>query len=55
MFQQWPAVGTAALAAAILGGMVRRVSPLGGGHYRAAEQMTHTLENNYTKEVLTPL
>ena len=55
MFQQWPAVGTGALAAAILGGMVCGVSPLGGGHYRDAEQMTHTLENNYTKEVLTPL
>ena len=42
--------------AAVLEGMVCGKSPLGGGrhqpHYRAAEQMPHKLENNYTKEVL---
>ena len=56
MGQQWPAVGTGALAAADLGGTVCGVSPLGGGHHqphhRAAEQTTHKLQNNYTKEAL---
>ena len=32
------------------------ISPLGGGchgpHHRAVEQMTHKLQNNYTKEIL---
>ena len=55
--QQWPAVGTG--AAANLGGVVCGISPFGGGHhylhYRAIEQMTHKLENRYTKEVLTLL
>ena len=35
------------------------ISPLGGGchspHHRAAKQMTHKLQNNYTKEILTLL
>jgi len=44
--QQWPAVGTGALAAADLGGAVWEP------HYRAIEQTTHKVENNYTKEVL---
>ena len=48
-----------ALAAADLGGLACGISPFGGGHHqlhcRAAEQMTHKLENNYTKEVLALL
>ena len=56
MGQQWPAMGTRALAAANLGGSVCGVSPLGEGHHqpyhRATEQTTHKLENNYTSEVL---
>ena len=55
MGQQWPAMGVLKTAA-VLEGMVCGKSPLGGGrhqpHYRAAEQMPHKLENNYTKEVL---
>ena len=55
MGQQWPAMGVLETAA-VLEGMVCGKSPLGGGrhqpHYRAAEQMPHKLENNYTKEVL---
>ena len=59
MGQQWPAAGTGALAATDQGGMVYNISPLGGGchqpHHRATEQMTHKLENNYTKDVLALL
>ena len=55
--QQWPATGTGALAAAILGGAACGRNPLGGGHHephlRAIKQVTHKLHNNYTKEVLT--
>ena len=40
MGQQWPAVGTGTLVAA--------------GH-RATEKTTHKLQNNYTKEALTPV
>ena len=56
MRQEWSDTGTGALAAADLVGGACGISPLGGGchylHYRATEQMTHKLENNYTKEVL---
>ena len=55
--QQWPSMGTGALAVADLRGMPGGLSPLGGGccypHHRATEQTTHKLENNHTKEVLT--
>ena len=49
-------MGTCALAAVDLGQAVCGISPLGGGHHSphhtAAEQMTHKLQNNYTKEIL---
>ena len=51
------ALGTEALAAAVLRGMVCGLSPHGGGHhyphYRDAEWAIHKLENHYTIEVLT--
>ena len=49
MGQQWPGLGTGALAAADLGGMA--CEP----HHRTTEQTTHKLENNYPKEVLALL
>ena len=56
--QQWPAVGTGSLAAADLAGTVYSLSPLGAGchqaHHGATDEMTHELENNYSKEVLAP-
>ena len=59
MGQHWSATGTGVLAAADLGGAECGLSPLGGGrhqlHCRAAEQMTHKLEKNYTKEILALL
>ena len=59
MGQQWPAVGTGALAAADLEHVAHGISPLGGNchwpHHRAAGQVTHKLENCYTKEILTLL
>ena len=59
MGQQWPAVGTGALAAAELGGVACGISPLRVDchylHHRAVEQTTHKLQNNYTKEILTLL
>ena len=59
MSQQWPAAETEALATAVLGGAVCGISLLEGGHhqlhYRAARWVTHKLENNYTKGVLTLL
>ena len=59
MGQQWPAAGTEALTAAVLGGVVlwrnsswRRSSLALRYSHR---QMIHKLENSYTKEVLTLL
>ena len=53
------ALGTEALAAAVLRGMACGLSPHEGGHhyshYRAAEWAIHKLENHYTIEVLTLL
>ena len=55
MGQQYPAVGTGAQAAVVLGEAACGISRLGEGryepHYRATKQVTHKLENNYTKEV----
>ena len=57
MGQHWPAVGTQALVAADQGGTARGISPPGGGplqpRYRATEQTTHKLQNNYADKVLT--
>ena len=54
--QQWPATGTGALAAAVLGGTVCGLSLLRGGrhepHLRAMRWVIHKLEINYTKEDL---
>ena len=59
MGQQWPAAGIGPLVTADLGGLDCGISPLGGGrhqpHHRATEQMTHKLEENYSKEVLVLL
>ena len=57
--QQCSAMGTGALAAAVLGGAACGIIPLQVGHHwphhRATGQMTHKEENNYTKEVLALL
>ena len=49
--QHWPVSG--ALGTADLGHTACGISPLGGGchkpHHKAAEQMNHKLQNNYTK------
>ena len=59
MGQWWLSTGTGALAAAELGQAACGISPLGGGHHwshhRATKQMTHKLQNNYTKEILALL
>ena len=57
--QQWPASRTGALGSADVGHTACGISLLGGGryypHHKATKQMTHRLQNNYTKEILTVL
>ena len=49
MGQQWPALGTGALAAADIGGVTCKPN------HRGTEQTTNKLEDNYAKEILTLL
>ena len=55
----WPDMGEGARTAADMHHAACGISFLGGGclqpHHRAAEQTTHKPQNNYTKEILTPL
>ena len=45
MSQQWPALGTGALAAADMGGVACKPN------HRGTEQTTNKLEDNYVKEI----
>ena len=49
MGQQWPALGTGALAAADMGGVACKPN------HRGTEQTTNKLKDNYAKEILTLL
>ena len=57
--QQWPAAGAWALGAAELDYIACGMGPLEGGHHcphhGAIEHLTHKLQNNYTKEILSLL